>query len=148
MAELKIVSRKDFEAKIVANAWRDASYKKRLLKNPKAVVQNELQEIEPGVELPKDLNVAVHEESPEQYHLVLPRNPNDIAPGAIADEQLEAVAPQTVAVLVANINNVVTVTGPLSVAQVIGIAQIAVQVTGQVANVINVVVNQASASVA
>ncbi|MGN6182422.1 MAG: NHLP leader peptide family RiPP precursor [Thermoanaerobaculia bacterium] len=111
MSGPKVVSRKDFEAKIVANAWRDASYKKRLLKNPKAVVQDELQEIEAGVELPKDLSVAVHEESPEQYHLVLPRNPNEIAPGAVEDQYLEAIAPQTIAVVV--VNQVAVIAGPV-----------------------------------
>jgi hypothetical protein len=144
MAEQKVVSRKDFEAKIVASAWRDPEYKKRLLKNPKQVVEEELQGIADGVELPKDLQVAVHEESPTQYHLVLPRNPNEIAPGAVADEHLEAIAPQTIAVVVANINNTVNnlavavITGPAVVSQIVGINQ----VTAQVSNVVNAVVNQ------
>jgi hypothetical protein len=94
------MTRKDFEARIVANAWRDPKYKERLLKDPKSVLQDELRKIDPSITLPADLTVSVHEESAKQYHLVLPRNPNDISLGEVAGGNLEAIAPQTIAVVV------------------------------------------------
>jgi hypothetical protein len=96
----KPMTRKDFEAQIVAKAWRDPAYKQRLLKDPRSVLQEELQTIDPSVKLPPDLKVSVHEESPTQYHLVLPRNPNEISLGEVAGDNLEAIAPQTIAVVV------------------------------------------------
>jgi hypothetical protein len=138
----KVISRKDFEARIVAQAWRDESYRKRLLANPKSIVQEELQNIEGGVQLPADLQVAVHEEAPDQYHLVIPRNPNDVVPGSVSPDQLEAIAPQTIAVVVVNsvamqVNSqLVVITGPavnVNVAQVVSQVQTFVtQVAAQV----------------
>lgn len=130
----KIVNRKDFEAKIVAQAWRDPKYKQRLLKDPKAVVQEELENLQAGVELPDDLKVAVHEESPQHYHFVLPRNPNDVAPGAVSSEQFEAIAPQTIAVVVVANVAVSTVTSQAVI-------------TGPAVNVVTSYVNQVVAQV-
>ncbi|MGN6185605.1 MAG: NHLP leader peptide family RiPP precursor [Thermoanaerobaculia bacterium] len=94
------MTRKDFEAHIVAKAWRDPKYKQRLLSDPKSVLAEELRAIDPSVQLPANLKVSVHEESPTQYHLVLPRNPNEISLGEVAGDNLEAIAPQTIAVVV------------------------------------------------
>lgn len=96
----KPMTRRDFEARIVAQAWRDKNYKARLLKDPKAVLQEELTKLDPSIKLPADLRVAVHEESATQYHLVIPRNPNEISLGEVAGDNLEAIAPQTIAVVV------------------------------------------------
>lgn len=94
------MTRRDFEAQIIAKAWRDPKYRARLMRDPKGVLQEEINAIDPSVELPRDLKVAVHEESPTAYHLVLPRNPKDISLGEVVGDDLEAVAPQTIAVLV------------------------------------------------
>ncbi|MEM7506489.1 MAG: NHLP leader peptide family RiPP precursor [Pseudomonadota bacterium] len=97
-----IQSRRDLEAVIIANAWRDPDYKKALLKDPKSVVAKELKRVDPSIDLPKDLKVAVHEEDSSTFHLVLPRDPKDVKMSeVVSDDQLEAVAPQTVAVVVA-----------------------------------------------
>ena len=106
------MNRRDFEARIVANAWRDPNYRDALCKNPKAVVQRELSALDPSIALPAALQVQVHEETPDSYHLVLPRNPRDITLHELVGDHLEAVAPQTVAVVVVNV-------GPVTSASVI-----------------------------
>ncbi len=71
-----------------------------LLTDPKTALQHELTAIDPAIPLPPALQVHVHEETPNTYHLVLPRNPRDISLGEVVGNDLEAVAPQTIAVLV------------------------------------------------
>jgi hypothetical protein len=94
------MTRREWEARIVAKAWRDPSFKTLLLADPKAAFQQELGAIDPAIRLPAALQVQVHEETPTTYHLVLPRNPREISLGeVVGDDLLEAVAPQTIAVL-------------------------------------------------
>jgi len=91
MAAPAPASRRDLEARIIANAWRDPKYKEALLKDPKAVLESELRKIDPTISLPDTLKV-----------LVLPRDPRDVKlSDVLSDDQLEAVAPQTIAVVVA-----------------------------------------------
>jgi hypothetical protein len=94
------LTRRELEARIIAKAWKDPNYKARLLSNPKAVLQAEISAIDPDISLPAALQVGVHEEGPNLYHLVLPRNPREIALSEVLGDDLEAVAPQTVAVVV------------------------------------------------
>jgi hypothetical protein len=96
-----IQTRKDLEARIIANAWRDPAYKESLMKDPKAVMAGELHAIDPSIQLPAELNVSVHEEDANHFHLVLPRNPKDIALSEILNEDgMEVVAPQTIGIVV------------------------------------------------
>ena len=94
------MNRRDLEARIIANAWRDPKYRMRCSRIPRGVLQRELSAIDPSIVLPAGLQVQVHEETPDTYHLVLPRNPKDITLHEIVGDNLEAVAPQTVAVVV------------------------------------------------
>ena len=71
------MSRRQFEAQIIAKAWKDPEYKKRLLKSPKEVIQEELRIIRPGLTLPDNLQVYIHEETPNAVHMTLPVNPAD-----------------------------------------------------------------------
>jgi hypothetical protein len=97
------ITRRELEAKIVAKAWRDPSFKSLLTSSPKAALQHELTSIDPSIRLPAGLEVQVHEETPNSYHLVLPRNPRDISLGEVVGDDLEAIAPQTIAVLVVGV---------------------------------------------
>ena len=54
---------------VVAKAMKDAGFRELLLKNPKAAIQKEL-----GIELPPEVSVQVHENSPTVIHLVLPQS--------------------------------------------------------------------------
>ena len=107
------MSRRDLEARIVAKAWRDPAFKQQLLANPRATMQAELSLIDSSIFLPTALQIHVHEETPNLYHLVLPRNPHDISLGEVLGENLDAVAPQTVAVV--TMTNITTTTNAVQV---------------------------------
>ena len=70
-------------AKVVAQAWSDATYKDRLLRDPRAVLA------EAGLEVPSSLELTVVEDSADKRHLVLPAKP---AEGEISEEALGGVA--------------------------------------------------------
>ena len=64
-------------------------------------MSEELKKVDPSIELPDSLKVKVHEEDADTFHLVLPRDPRDLkVVDVVPDHQLEAIAPQTVAVAV------------------------------------------------
>jgi Nitrile hydratase, alpha chain len=67
---------------IVAKAWADEDFKRRLMAEPAAVLREHGLEIAPGVE------VSVHEESDTVRHLVLPPNPA----GDLLEEELTPTA--------------------------------------------------------
>lgn len=118
----KPMTRRDLESRIVAKAWKDADYKKRLLADPKAVLQDELTNLDPSITLPDSLKVQVHEENADLFHLVLPRNPNDISLGEVVGDNLEAVAPQTIAVVV--VGAAVVAAGTVAVVTHLGAANV------------------------
>ncbi|MCA0756646.1 NHLP leader peptide family RiPP precursor [Paenibacillus sp. N4] len=59
---------------IIQKAWEDAEFKKQLLANPKAAVKDAF-----GVDVPDSIKVDVLEESADQYYLVIPQNPAEVA---------------------------------------------------------------------
>ena len=79
-------TRKDIEAQIIAQAWKDEAYKKELFSNPKAVIEREF-----GVQLPAEVSLKVMEENPTNLYFVLPMRP-DLSGAELSEEQLEAVA--------------------------------------------------------
>jgi hypothetical protein len=97
------MSRRDLETMIVTKAWRDPEFHKALLADPKAVLQSELTAIDPSINLPASLNVHVHQEDANTYHIVLPRNPKDISLSEVLGDDLEAVAPQTIAIVLVGV---------------------------------------------
>lgn len=108
------MSRRDLEARIIANAWRDPDYAARLHKDPKSVLADELKSIDPSIKLPDSLKVHVHEETADTFHLVLPRNPKDIKLSEVMGSDLEAIAPQTIAVVVVVAAGAVVVAGTVA----------------------------------
>jgi Nitrile hydratase, alpha chain len=79
-------TRRDIEAHIIAQAWKDEAYKQELLSNPKVVFEREF-----GAQLPTEANVCVHEENVTNFYFVLPMRP-DLSGAELSDEQLEAIA--------------------------------------------------------
>ena len=69
------INRQTFEAGIILKAWKDPEYRKRLIESPKQVVQEELEKIRPGVKLPDNLQIYLHQETPNIVHMSLPVNP-------------------------------------------------------------------------
>jgi hypothetical protein len=101
MADKQGKTRTQFEAEIVARAWKDADFKKRLIKDPKSVIQEAVTKMG-GKKLPDDLKVTVLEESGKNIYLVLPPNPQTQKTDVLTDEQLEAAAGGAVAIGVIN----------------------------------------------
>lgn len=79
-------TRKEIEAHIIAQAWKDEAYKQELLSNSKAVIEREF-----GVQLPAGMNVRVMEEDSTNLYFVLPARPN-LSNAELSEEQLETVA--------------------------------------------------------
>jgi hypothetical protein len=60
-------------AKVIARAWSDDAYKKKLLQDPKSALK------EAGVTVPANVDVHIHEDQPKSLHLVLPRKPKPLS---------------------------------------------------------------------
>lgn len=56
-------------ARIVARAWQDDKYKKRLLEDPASVLADE------GVDIPPGVKIKTVENTPDVMHFVLPAKP-------------------------------------------------------------------------
>ncbi len=59
-------------ARIVARAWSDEEFKKRLLADPTGVFKEE------GVDLPEGMQVKAFEDTPSTHHFVLPPKPDTL----------------------------------------------------------------------
>lgn len=80
------ITRRDIESHIIAQAWKDESYKQELLSNPKAVIGREF-----NVLFPEEVNIQVLEENSNNLYFVLPPQP-DLSSTELSDEELETVA--------------------------------------------------------
>jgi hypothetical protein len=80
-------SAEDLQDRLITRAWEDERFKRTLLTDPKSAIGEEL-----GVELPRDLDIEVFEETPNKIFLVLPARPEAVSDDALSDEQLESVA--------------------------------------------------------
>jgi hypothetical protein len=69
-------------AKIVARAWSDADFKKRLVNNTKEVCK------EYGIELPKGIEYKVNDQTDRVIYLNLPKKPE----GELSEEELQSIA--------------------------------------------------------
>lgn len=72
-------SRRDLEDLIIKKAWSDRAYREKLMRDPRQVLQEELQAIDPEIVLPEGLVVQLHEENPAVFHFVMPMSPDDVA---------------------------------------------------------------------
>ena len=70
--------------RLIKKAWADATFKKKLLTDPKPIIADAT-----GVELPGDVSVKIHEDTPGVKHMILPVNPNS---EDLSDADLEAIA--------------------------------------------------------
>jgi len=86
-AEL-LQQRHEVELRVVSRACEDDAFRKKLLSNPKAALQDEL-----GVELPAELTVNVHEETPTTGYLRIPAAPKRVEMSEeLSEDALEGVA--------------------------------------------------------
>ena len=68
--------------KVVAKAWRDPSFKAKLIADPKSILK------QAGVSIPTGVTVKVVEDTGTHFHIVLPAKPA----GALSDEALDKAA--------------------------------------------------------
>jgi hypothetical protein len=79
-------ARKDIEAYIIAQAWKDENYKQELLNNPRSIFEKEF-----GLKFPCQKRIEVLEENPNTLYFVLPISP-DLSKTELSDEELEVIA--------------------------------------------------------
>ena len=60
-------NRQQLETHLAARALQDPDFRERLLKDPKAAIEQEI-----GLRFPAGVDVSVHEETLNQLHVVLP----------------------------------------------------------------------------
>ncbi len=56
---------------VLAKFWNDASFKEKLLINPKESL------VEIGIEVPDNITIHVHENTNDQFHFVIPSKPGN-----------------------------------------------------------------------
>ena len=70
----------EMQGKLIAKAQAEPEFRAQLVADPKATIEGLS-----GLELPKTINIQVHEDSATTFHLVLPPS------GKLAEEELAAV---------------------------------------------------------
>lgn len=75
---------KENQAKVIARAWKDPAFKKKLLSNPQAAFS------EMGCDLPKNCQVRVIEDTSTTFTFVLPPSPTNAH--GLTNDDLEQLA--------------------------------------------------------
>jgi hypothetical protein len=88
-----VLTRHDLEAKIVKRCWEDEGFRKEFTADPAGAFVKYLRV--PAASLPK---IAIHQEIPGSWHIVLPTKPSD--PSELSEQDLEKVAGGTTGVCV------------------------------------------------
>jgi hypothetical protein len=87
MAEQAHVTRRDVEARLITQAWKNEAFAAELRRNPRAAVAAELERL--GIKATLDrVDVKVLEETPTTLYLVIPSKPAE----TLSDAQLEHIA--------------------------------------------------------
>ena len=81
------VSRAEMERKLIQRSLEDEGFRRRLLEDPKAAVEDEL-----GTRLPEEVRVVAVEEGADTIYLVLPSASPLGEGGELSDRDLETVA--------------------------------------------------------
>jgi len=76
---------RDLETVLIEKCWKDAEFKKEVVKDPKGMLERHI-----GQKLPTNLKIFVHEEDANTLHFSLPPAPSNAT--ELSDEDLEKVA--------------------------------------------------------
>ncbi|MFD0672813.1 NHLP leader peptide family RiPP precursor [Cohnella sp. GCM10027633] len=76
MKVVKRMSVDSLKVQIIKKAWEDPAFKQQLLADPKTALQQAF-----GIEVPADIGLKVVAETPSEYVLVIPPNPEDVIGG-------------------------------------------------------------------
>ncbi|HTL05617.1 MAG TPA: NHLP leader peptide family RiPP precursor [Gemmatimonadales bacterium] len=74
--------------RIIAKTWRDEAFRRRLLRSPHKVLQEE------GVRVPKGVKVKVVQNTGRVFHFVLPAKPGRASTGAKGPKRPGRMGPQ------------------------------------------------------
>ncbi len=74
----------DLHYKVIAKAWKDPEFRKKLKSNPKETLNSM------GYSIPDDIEVKVAEDDAHQFTFVLPAAPSDIK--SLDESQLKKIA--------------------------------------------------------
>ncbi len=77
--------RKEFEAKLIARALKDESFRNELRSDPKTAIEKEF-----GMKFPDEINIHLVEENENEVCLVIPHNFSDT--NELTDEELESLS--------------------------------------------------------
>ena len=67
---------------IIAKCWSDEAFKEKLVADPHTTLAGE------GVEIPEGVNINVHSNTADTFHLVIPAMPEDVE---LSDKELDEV---------------------------------------------------------
>lgn len=87
MIEAADGGRGELERRIIQRSLQDEAFRRQLLEDPKAAVEQEL-----GARLPEGINVQALEETADTVYLVIPPAAQVGESGRLSDSDLEAVA--------------------------------------------------------
>jgi hypothetical protein len=87
MTEAAGGERAEMERRIVQRSLQDESFRRRLLEDPRAAVEEEL-----GSRLPEDVQVRTVEETADTIYLVLPSASPIVEGSELSEKDLESVA--------------------------------------------------------
>jgi len=80
--------RAEMERRLIEKSVEDASFRQRLIENPKGAVEEEL-----GTRLPEEVRIVTVEETADTIYLVLPSTPMASGEGGeLSNQDLESVA--------------------------------------------------------
>jgi hypothetical protein len=79
--------RKQLEEKLIAKAMKDETFRKNLLENPKAAIEDET-----GIKLPESISLKVVEENLSTFYLILPPKINPETEDELSEAELEMVS--------------------------------------------------------
>ena len=79
---------KNLYAKIIARAWKDEAFKRKLLSNPKETLK------ESGIDVPTGAKMHVFEETPTNRYFILPQSPSQARDLSVAELEKIAAAKQ------------------------------------------------------
>jgi hypothetical protein len=79
--------RQQLEQKLIEKATKDESFRKQLIENPSAAIENET-----GMKIPEGMKIIVLEENPQTVYLMLPQVNNQETEMELSESELESVA--------------------------------------------------------
>jgi hypothetical protein len=92
MSKQTYTTPRDLEARVIARAWKDDTFRQELLRDPKGTLARELAQLAPGATLPEHVEFHVLAETPHERYLVLPAKPVAESGVELSDADLTQVA--------------------------------------------------------